>query len=422
MKRRISDLLDHIPAEPIDLDQSTPLSSQRIKELTMNKINPKERKTRRIGVRIAAVAAAVSMLGVTAFAAEEIFGAGDFFRNILGIQLQESKDLAAEYDLDVTYAETISEDQIEVVNELGQVFEEQSFTDQGTTMTMTAAYADENIVHMYLKLEAPEGTVLPDDILYTFCDWNSLRRNDENEYRLFSAGEDAPYDSIGFTSDCIKVLPDSDPTDNKKEFLVTLTNSFSEKVKFNDGYSKYLNIDGIWQQLVNVNGDEDGYELIVPGKFTFDFGIVNEAKSVKLDVDGLTYGGDKTRTWTHDSPCVPYCDKNLTGDTDPANGLPIHSESWNYTVTAKSLELSPLSARWECAYECDQETMSFGLGFQVVLKDGTTVPTLPDGGGWDGEGTSGGTTYFAVPIDMEQVDYILLGDSEIGSTHKVYLP
>ena len=228
MKRRISDMLDHMTVEPVEFEPSTPLSSQRIKELTMTKINQKEKKSRRIGVKVLALAAAISMLGVTAFAAEEIFGAGDFFRSILGLQLQESRDHARENALDVTYAESISEDQIEVVNELGQVYEEQSFTDQGTTMTMTAAYADENIVHMYLKLEAPEGTVLPDDILYTFCDWNSLRRNDENEYRLFSVGEDAPYDSIGFTSDCITVLPDSDPTDNKKEFLVTLTNSFKQ--------------------------------------------------------------------------------------------------------------------------------------------------------------------------------------------------
>ena len=113
MKRRISDMLDRIPAENIDLDQSTPLSSQRIKELTMMKIEHKEKKRGRIGVRILALAAAISMLGVTAFAAEEIFGAGDFFRSILGIQLQESKDHAADNNLDVTYAESISEEQVE---------------------------------------------------------------------------------------------------------------------------------------------------------------------------------------------------------------------------------------------------------------------------------------------------------------------
>lgn len=417
MKRNISDMLDHMTVEAMDLDRSTPLSSQRIKELTMMKINHKEKKSRRMGVKLLALAAAISMLGVTAFAAEEIFGAGDFFRNILGIRLQESRDRAAENGLDVTYAESISEEQVQVVNELGQVYEAQSFTDQGTTMTMTAAYADENIVHMYLKLEAPTGTVLPDGILYTFCDWNR-----EDDYCMFTPGEDAPYDSIGFSSDCIQVLPDDDPTDNKKEFLVTLTNSFSRDVKFNDGHAKYLNIDGIWQQVVNVNGDDDGYTLIAPGRFTFDFGMVNEARAVELDVQGLTYGGDKSRTWTHDSPCNDLCQENLTGETDPATGLPIHGESWNYSVTAKKLELSPLSARWECSYECDDQTMGFGLGFAVVLKDGTTVPTLNIGGMWDGDGESGGTTYFAVPVDLEQVDHVLIGDSEIGSTHKVYLP
>lgn len=423
MKRRISDMLDHMTVEAIDLEQSTSLSSRRIKEMTMKKIEKKEKNNRSIGIRFLALAAVISILGVTAFAAEEIFGAGDFFRNIMEIRLQESRDRTAVYDQDVTYAQTISEEQIEVVNELGTVFEEQTYTDQGTTMTMTAAYADENIVQMYLKLEAPEGTVLPDDILYTFCDWSSLRRNEENGYSLFTVAEDAPYGPMGFTSDCIKVLPDSDPADNKKEFLVTLTNSMGGGVKFNDGYSKYLHIDGIWQQVVNAHGDEDGYELIVPGKFTFDFGIVNQVKPVKLDVDGLTYGGHKTRTWTHDSPCIPYCDQNLTGDMDSENGLPIHAESWNYTVTARKLEISPLSGRWECSYECDNPGMELGLGFRVILKDGTSVPvSSDDGGNWGGEGNSRGTTYFAVPIDLNQVDYILLGDPEIGSTHKVYLP
>lgn len=422
MKRRISDMLDGYPERSVYLEQETPLSSQRIKELTMNKINQKEKKSRRVAVKILALAAAVSMLGVTAFAAEEIFGAGDFFRGILGIQLEESRDRAEEYEVDVTYAETVSQEQIEVVNQLGQVFEAQSYTNQGTTMTMTAAYADENIVHMYLTVEAPEGTVLPDDILYTFCDWNSLRGNDENEYRLFSVAEEAPYDSIGFTSDCIRVLPDSDPTDNKKDFLVTLTNSFSKDVKLNDGYSKYLNVAGIYRQDVNVDGDDDGYTLLAPGEFTFDFGLANEAKAVELDVSGLTYGGDKSRTWTHDSPCLEPCQEELTGEIDPDTGLPIHAQYWNYSVTAEHLTLSPLSAQWECSYECDDWTLSFNLAFRVVLKDGTTVPTLPIGGGWDGEGKSGGTTYFAVPIDLEQVDYILLGDPEINSTHKVYLP
>ena len=39
MKRNISDLLDQYPAEDMELDQTTPYSSTRIKEITMNHIH-----------------------------------------------------------------------------------------------------------------------------------------------------------------------------------------------------------------------------------------------------------------------------------------------------------------------------------------------------------------------------------------------
>ena len=139
-----------------------------------------------------------------------------------------------------------------------------------------------------------------------------------------------------------------------------------------------------------------------------------------MNVAGLTYGGHKTRTWTHNSECKDFCKEKLTGQTDPENGLPVHSESWDYQITAKSLTISPLSAEWECDFTFSDERMVGMLDFKVVLKDGTTVPKLGSNE-WSSDTTSGGITYFAVPIDMEQVDYILIGDPEIGSTHKVYI-
>jgi hypothetical protein len=67
--------------------------------------------------------------------------------------------------------------------------------------------------------------------------------------------------------------------------------------------------------------------------------------------------------------------------------------------------------------------MIFGLDFLVVLKDGTTVKNMVSGlGSGHNEDTSFGTTYFTAPIDLEEIDYILIGDPEIDSTHKVYLP
>ena len=418
MKRRISDLLDGIREDTVELNTQTPLSSERIKELTMNKINSEKKthNTKRIAFRILVAAAAISLLTVTAFAAENVFGAGDWFRDILGNRLEEDRKTVQQEGLDITLPETVSQEQINVVNELGQVFEETSITNEGTTMTLTAAYADANVIHLYFQAEAPEGTVLPDGILYQFYDYNA------EDWNILELPQGAPYELSGYNVE-VEALPDADPTDNRKDFHVTIYTQSGMEMQFNDGVSKLYHITGIYEQVVDMNGDEDGYVRLAPGSFTFDIGIANEAKVVELDVDGLTYGGHRTRTWTHDSPCNEFCKENLTGQTDPDTGLPIHAESWDYTVTPKRLAISPLSADWACDYTCSDDRASFGLSFRVVMKDGSS-PLLVDGGGTynDEKCMSSGTNYFSTPIDLSQVDYILIGDPEINSTHKVYLP
>lgn len=418
MKRRISDLLEGIREDTVELNTQTPLSSNRIKELTMSKINSEKKthNTKRIAFRILVAAAAISLLTVTAFAAENVFGAGDWFRDILGNRLEEDRKTVQQEGLDITLPETVSQEQIDVVNELGQVFEETSIESEGTTMTLTAAYADANVIHLYFQAEAPEGTVLPDGILYQFYDYNA------EDWNILELPQGAPYELSGYNVD-VEALPDADPTDNRKDFHVTIYTQSGMEMQFNDGVSKLYHITGIYEQVVDMNGDEDGYVPLAPGSFTFDIGIANEAKVVELDVDGLTYGGHRTRTWTHDSPCKEFCKENLTGQTDPDTGLPIHAESWDYTVTPKRLAISPLSADWACDYTCSDDRASFGLSFRVVMKDGSS-PLLVDGGGTynDEKCMSSGTNYFSTPIDLSQVDYILIGDPEINSTHKVYLP
>ena len=418
MKRRISDLLEGIREDTVELNTQTPLSSNRIKELTMSKINSEKKthNTKRIAFRILVAAAAISLLTVTAFAAENVFGAGDWFRDILGNRLEEDRKTVQQEGLDITLPETVSQEQIDVVNELGQVFEETSIESEGTTMTLTAAYADANVIHLYFQAEAPEGTVLPDGILYQFYDYNA------EDWNILELPQGAPYELSGYNVD-VEALPDADPTDNRKDFHVTIYTQSGMEMQFNDGVSKLYHITGIYEQVVDMNGDEDGYVRLAPGSFTFDIGIANEAKVLELDVDGLTYGGHRTRTWTHDSPCKEFCKENLTGQTDPDTGLPIHAESWDYTVTPKRLAISPLSADWACDYTCSDDRASFGLSFRVVMKDGSS-PLLVDGGGTynDEKCMSSGTNYFSTPIDLDQVDYILIGDPEINSTHKVYLP
>ena len=57
------------------------------------------------------------------------------------------------------------------------------------------------------------------------------------------------------------------------------------------------------------------------------------------------------------------------------------------------------------------------------MKDGTSAVRGVGSMGMSDDGSiSNGVSNFAVPIDLEQVDYILIGDPEINSIHKVYLP
>lgn len=426
MKKRISGLMDHIRNAELELNQATPLSSQRIKELTMSRINNEGRNNHRTGFRLLVAVAIVTALTLTAVATEEILGAGDWFRSILNIQLASDAERAK--DGGVAVQESISDAQIDVVTDMGRVFEEQTQTSEGTTVTMHAAYGDANILHLYFTVEAPTGTVLPDEILYSFHDGSEVYQQPEQRYIPLTPGKDAPYKTISQQLD-IEPLPDENPGDNQKDFHVSVYGQAGTDCEFNDGYSKFFNIRGIWQQIPNVNGDEDGYELLAPGEFSFEVGLHAEAAMIELqEARNFVYGGEKSRSWTHDSPCL-LCEDVLTGENDPETGLPIHKETWNYQVTVKRVCISPMSVEWEIEYTCDDEQKAFGLEYRVVMKDGTS-PVAGKGGSvndapaWltGGPGKAEGLTYFSIPIDLKEVDYILIGDETLGQTMKLYLP
>ena len=424
MKRRISDMLDGYTDQTVEFNNGTPLSSERIRELTMSKIGHTEKKGKRIGFRLLVAVAVVAALSVTAVAAEEIFGAGDWFRRILNLQLEADADRAEKNGAPTQ--ETLQEGQVEVVNRLGKVFEEQTQTSEGTAVTMHAAYGDASILHLYLSVEAPTGTALPDDICYSFHDGNAEDEEEELRYIPLTPDTEAPYETISQQVD-VMPLPDDDPADNKKDFHVVINGQAGTDCRFNDGYSKFFHIRGIWQQVVNVNGDEDGYELLAPGDFSFDVGLTAEPEVMELkEAEGFAYGGEKSRTWTHDSPCLPPCEENLTGETNPDTGLPIHGETWNYQVTVKELSISSMGVDYHVEYTCDSKWKSFGLSFRVVMKDGTSPAMGKYGSGSDrpmeeagGTGESWGVSYFNVPIDLSEVDYILIGDEELGQTQKI---
>lgn len=417
MNRRISDLLNSYGEQELNILQDTPLSSERIKELTMSRINHKENKRRTLRGTLSKVliaAATVSMLTLTAAAAEHVFGAGDWFRGILNTQLKEDQQFAEENDLNMTIQETISQNQIDLINELGDSTEGRSITSEGTTLTITASYADPNVMHIYLKAEAPEGVILPDGILYQFFDYNA------DNWDILKRSE--PESGNVAHSMNIQPLPDANPRDNLKDFHITIYNN-EEGLEFNRVSPLLWHITGIYEQVVDVNGDEDGFQLLAPGDFTFDIGHAKDVEVQQLDVSGLTYGGNKSRSWTHSSPCHSLCQELLTGESDPETGLPIHRESWQYEVTAKSLSISPLSAQWACDFTCSNPQMSCSLDFKIVMKDGTSpLGKHHGGGGGIGDYSSFGTVIYETPIDLSQIDYIQIGDEELGQIYRLTIP
>lgn len=388
MKRNISDLLDGYRDTSVELELSAPLSSQRIKELTMANVK-KTHKVRRFGVRLLVAAAVISMLTVTAFAAEQIFNAGDIIRGM--------------FESDIT------DSQAAVMNELGGSFQPQTVTSEGTTVTLAAAYGDAHMLNLYFQVEAPEGTVLPDDILYEFYDYNTT------DWNVIEVPKGNPYDLVYGVSTEIRPLPDEDPTDNKKDFYVVMAAQDRQEARFNDGITKLYHMSGIYEQVINVNQDEDGYERLAPGSFTFDIGLVNEIEMVELDVNGLTYGGRDSRTWTCGfETCGKFCEGLETNGRE-------HTEYWDYSITVKRLAISPLSAEWEVDYEVSDKQKSCGLYFEIIMKDGSKVEMNYNHGGDSGT-TSHGLCDFIKPIDLAEVDHILIGDKSLNQTYKVYLP
>ena len=383
MKRNISDLLDRYPAEDVELGGNTPYSSNRIKEITMKNIHTETKSSKRgfKPAHLLVAAAVAAAFTVSALAAGRLLGG-----NLFGDVFSRGND-------------SLTPGQMETIDQLVQTFEGRdgsipaAVTDNGASITPIAALADENIYYLRLRVETPEGTALPD------LDWE----RDGACYQLFGpetadrltlepAQGAYPADTFGYQLD-FRSLPDSEPNDNVKEFVVQFTNLSDDGIALNDGVSKVLTIRGLWTQ----SSDKD-YTPIFTGTFAFDIGLNFRSQAVELDADGLT--------WRHDL--------------------------LDYTNTMQAMTLSPLSLSYRVDStmpENDHIGAQVGA-LKIVLKDGSVFYsesteydeqlaryiqeeniTLP----LTGEPTGVFENYivFDQPLDLSQVDYVQYGDSKI---------
>ena len=380
MKRNISDLLDRYPAEDVELGGNNPYSPTRIKEITMKNIHT-ETKSRKRGfkpARLLVAAAVAAAFTVSALAAGRLLG-GELFGDVFS----RGND-------------SLTPGQMETIDRLVQTFEGQdgaapaAVTDNGASITPLAALADGNIYYLRLRVEAPEGTALPD------LDWE----RDGACYQLF--GPEAadrltlepaqgayPADAFGYQLD-FRPLPDSEPNDNVKEFVVQFTNLSDDGIALNDGVSKQLIIHGLWTQ------DSDKvYTPIFTGEFAFDIGLNFQSQLLDLAVDGLTWS---------------------TRAEDEFRGV-----AYDVTNTVKQMSLSPLSLsyRYTTTLPKDNNWIGAGLGpVEIVLKDGTAIPCIHGCDTDVGDSQTGtreleGFVVFDQPLDLSQVDYVQYGENKI---------
>lgn len=369
MKKRISDLLDGYEDGSVELTGDTPLSPARIKELTMNRITPKQNKLRRLPVRLLAAAAIVAALTASALAVNYAIGAGGLMQDFF------AKDSGP-----------LSTGQIENLDQIGQTYEG-GVTDNGATITPVAALADENCYYLRLRVEAPEGTVLP-DLNPDVDGFYQLQGNRWPEDKLTFVSEDGE-DIRGYGGRW-EWLPDSDPTDNVKEVVIRFDAQQEEPRAYNGQEGKILTLHGLW-----VQSPAKEYIPVFTGNFVLDVGGAFERRSLTVDCGGADY-------------------TNQTG--------------YSYTMWMDQVKLSPLSVTVRYRSNVSREGSDYvgpGVeGLQVVLKDGTvafdTVPRWePDAPDWwdtavmlDAGPTQTVDSYalFDQPLDLDQVDYIKFGD------------
>jgi hypothetical protein len=377
MKHNISDLLDDLPVGDMELQQTSLLSSRRIKERTMGIIGAKNKTTIRLFGRVAAIAAAIMLLTVSVLAADVALNDGALFGNFFGTSL--------------------SGKQIQVIDDIGRTFGE-SITSNGTTITPIRAVADKDHYFLHLRVEAPEGVVLPDvseedGYYYDFQNSKSYYYNvngskfpHDSERRMKLQYETDMYgQSLGFMSfnHGVSTLFDEDPTDNVKEFVIRL-HSESNSVSFNGPSQKYLTFYGLYIQRW---GHEDGRELL-RGVFNISIGLNDENREdAKLEID--------------------------------AGDISYYNEENDFTTTLHKITITPLTITLDYTCTDPNNKYIFGKGgpIQMVMKDGSTVEAVDayldaSSRDWphpDSIVGVGNYTQFKEPVVLEDIDYLIVG-------------
>ncbi len=362
MKRNISELLDDLPAEDMELTNTSLLSARRIKKRTMEKVVAPRSSGLRWLWRAAAVAAVIVALSVSVFAADVVWNDSALFSAFFG--------------------GAPSSDEMSLMDDIGRRIGE-SVTQNGATITAVQAVADENTYWVHLRMEAPEDAFLPDlqadDICYYYLGNKLDRAGIQHRW-----SEEGKWEVIR-TAHTLKSLPDENPEDNVKEFIAIFHGKDGET--FDVGGQLRLVIPGLYIH----KGQSKDMQTLFAGEFVFDITVDTEKmerRKLVIDIADVSF----------------------------------FNEEYDYTTTVSKVTISPLHVSIACTYTEPNCPYIFPYGgpLDIVMKDGTIIHAAdayfdareqtvvdPD----DVAGCR--LTCLEIPVVTENIDYIVLGEEHI---------
>ena len=343
MKKRISDLLDDVYADDIVIPECSPLSAQRIKAVTMEKIRQEKplRKKQRFTVLLAAAIITALVTTVVA-AADPILSQGWFMRF---------------FSKQEVYAQ-ITQEQLLVLEQV-TVEPNQSVTCDGYAITLERVISDGYCTYLQFHITAPEGVVMSEYTCFeydfdTVVDTFSPDRHDENsEAKRMSVSHLNP--------------KDDNPNDNQASVVVRILDDYEDPVE-----SGTMAITGIKEPVVGTVN----WRLAAEGTWKFQFDMPTEFAQVEMLSEPVIYFNwdGFSRKW-HAEDVTSFSLRTLT-----AIATVKHKTPWG-----------------EEPYSLD--------GIKVVMKNGAVVEAKESGCS-NSETEATYEFYFDQPISFADVAYV----------------
>lgn len=345
----MTDLLDGWEDGSVELPPPAGMSPERIKERTMEKIRQTKRPRRRMGVRLLACAALAAVFTVSAMAAYHLWGPGELFDPFFTLE-----------------SAPLNGGQKELLDQIGAT-DLPPVTSNGVTLTPLAAVADEHTLYLRLRLEAPEGTVLPD--------MGEQEDHIAHDVELVDADTG---ERLNWGMQKARFLPDDTPGDNSLELVFMLLGG-PNGANWVDGTSKTLTITGL---ILCPREPEDAEKTYLEGEWSFSLDSFYQGKEVEINTIGAVRWDEETERM----------------------------------VTLEGLTRSPLAASYTISYPVEESWEFVDLQLELVYKDGSSV-TIDGGGGKGSHGPDGqgGTDYFTgvrnfdAPLDLRELDHLQYG-------------